>query len=327
MLRTFSRTKISQSAFQSNFVRSTLPIRSMATGAANNEDLKANKLFDVSNFSAVVTGGGTGIGLMITQTLVANGAKVYITGRREEALNTVAEKYNTGPGKIIPLPGDITKKDEIMKLVKEVESKEPKGIHLLVNNAGIARDDNTKYSNGRPDFKSAQSISDHLMKSDPQAWADTFSTNVTSQFFVAAAFLPLLSKSLESTPGFSPSIVNITSISGVMKGSSNGQFAYASSKAAFLHLTRMMATTFVEAKVRVNSIAPGVFPSEMTAGDSNEHQKSKLDSEASNPAGRYGHDTDMGACILFLAGPGGVFMNGQVVYPDGGNILVSPACT
>lgn len=74
----------------------------MATGAANNEDLKANKLFDVSNFSAIVTGGGTGIGLMITQTLVANGAKVYITGRREEALSTVAEKYNTGPGKIIP---------------------------------------------------------------------------------------------------------------------------------------------------------------------------------------------------------------------------------
>lgn len=156
------------------------------------------------------------------------------------------------------------------------------------------------------------------MKSDPQAWASTFETNVSSQFFVAAGFLPLLAKSLSSTPGFSPSIVNITSISGVMKGSSNGQFAYASSKAAFLHLTRMMATTFVEAKVRVNSIAPGVFPSEMTAGESDEHQKSELESEASNPAGRYGHDTDMGACILFLAGPGGVFLNGQVVYPDGG---------
>lgn len=74
----------------------------MATGAAKNEDLKATKLFDVSNFSAIVTGGGSGIGLMITQTLVANGAKVYITGRREEALKTVAEKYNSGPGKIIP---------------------------------------------------------------------------------------------------------------------------------------------------------------------------------------------------------------------------------
>lgn len=73
----------------------------MATGAAKNEDLKVSKLFDVSNFAAVVTGGGTGIGLMITQALVANGARVYITGRREEALDKVVEKYNTGPGKIV----------------------------------------------------------------------------------------------------------------------------------------------------------------------------------------------------------------------------------
>jgi len=73
----------------------------MATGAASNEDLKASKLFDVNKHSAVVTGGGTGIGLMITQTLVANGARVYITGRRKEALDTVVEKYSTGPGEII----------------------------------------------------------------------------------------------------------------------------------------------------------------------------------------------------------------------------------
>lgn len=89
----------------------------------------------------------------------------------------------------------------------------------------------------------------------------------------------------------------------------------------------MMATTFIGTKIRVNSIAPGVFPSEMTAGESNEHQKSELDSEASNPAGRYGHDTDMAATLLYLAGPGGVFLNGQVIYPDGGNILTQPACT
>ena len=68
----------------------------------SNEDLKAAKLFDVSHVTAVVTGGGTGIGLMITQGLVANGAKVYITGRREEALKTVVDKYSTGPGKILP---------------------------------------------------------------------------------------------------------------------------------------------------------------------------------------------------------------------------------
>lgn len=169
-------------------------------------------------------------------------------------------------------------------------------------------------------MKSARSISQHLWKADPSDWAATFETNITAQYFVAAGFLPLLAKAGESTPGFSPSIVNITSISGVMKGSSNGQFAYATSKAGLIHLTRMMATTFAEAKIRVNSIAPGIFPSEMTAGESNEHQKSELDIEMSNPAGRFGHDADMGACILFLAGPGGVFLNSQILYPDGGKL-------
>jgi NAD(P)-dependent dehydrogenase (short-subunit alcohol dehydrogenase family) len=202
-------------------------------------------------------------------------------------------------------------------LVSEVEKQESKGVHLLVNNAGIARDDKTKYSNGKPDMKSAKSISQHLWKADPADRAATFETNITAQFFVAAGFLPRLAKACESTPGFSPSIVNITSISGVMKGSSNRQFTYATSKAGLIHLTRMMATTFAEAKIRVNSIAPGIFPSEMTAGDSNEHQKSELDISMSNPAGRFGYDTDMGACILFLAGPGGVFLNSQILYPDG----------
>jgi len=73
----------------------------MATGSAKNQDLKLNKLFDVSNYSPIVTGGGSGIGLMITKTLVANGAKVYITSRRREALEVVVNKYNSGPGKII----------------------------------------------------------------------------------------------------------------------------------------------------------------------------------------------------------------------------------
>jgi NAD(P)-dependent dehydrogenase (short-subunit alcohol dehydrogenase family) len=73
----------------------------MTFAGASNDDLKVNRLFDVSNFKAVVTGGGTGIGLMITQALVSNGAKVYITGRREDALKTVAEKHSSG-GKIIP---------------------------------------------------------------------------------------------------------------------------------------------------------------------------------------------------------------------------------
>lgn len=68
----------------------------MATVAATNDQLKNNKLFDVANFPTVVTGGVTGIGLMITQTLVTDGARVYITG-----LDTVVKQFNTRPGKII----------------------------------------------------------------------------------------------------------------------------------------------------------------------------------------------------------------------------------
>lgn len=104
----------------------------------------------------------------------------------------------------------------------------------------------------------------------------------------------------------------------------------------------MLATTFAESKVRVNCIAPGVFPSEMTAGSSGDDQKSELKPESSNPAGmllchlgewahhidgsegRPGSDSDMAACILFLSGPGGVFLNSQVLYPDGGTLDSNP---
>jgi short-subunit dehydrogenase len=99
----------------------------------------------VSHITAVVTGGATGIGLMITQALQANGAKVYITGRRKEVLEQTQKIYSTGPGSIHILPGDVSKKDEAIRLAEEISQKEPNGIHLLVNNAGIARDDDTKF--------------------------------------------------------------------------------------------------------------------------------------------------------------------------------------
>jgi len=66
-----------------------------------NKEFESSNLFDCSKITAIVTGGGSGIGLMITQALVANGAKVYITGRREEALDKVVEKYQTVPGSIV----------------------------------------------------------------------------------------------------------------------------------------------------------------------------------------------------------------------------------
>lgn len=151
------------------------------------------------------------------------------------------------------------------------------------------------------------------------AFLDTYQTNVAAGYFLSMAFLPLLAKGKDAVPGYTSQVVNVSSISGAMKGSSGGQFAYAASKAAFTHVSRMLATTFSSVGVRVNVIAPGVFPSEMTADESGGDNKSELDeSKASTPAGRFGHDSDMGATILFLAGKGGLFYNEQIMYPDGG---------
>jgi NAD(P)-dependent dehydrogenase (short-subunit alcohol dehydrogenase family) len=238
--------------------------RPMASTSQHNEELKVSNLFDVSHVTAIVTGGGSGIGLMITQALASNGAKVYITGRREEALKKVVDQYNTGPGEIIALPGDVNDKADIERLASEMSKKEPEGIQLLVNNAGIARDDNTKFSSaGEPDMEDPVAISKHFMKSDPQSWADTFQTNSTGPFFVSMAFLPQLAKGGNKTPGYASSVINVSSISGQMRGTSGGQPAYAASKAASTHISRMLATTFKDTKVRVNTIAPGVFPSEV----------------------------------------------------------------
>ncbi|EWY87734.1 hypothetical protein FOYG_09131 [Fusarium oxysporum NRRL 32931] len=298
----------------------------MATHHAKNEVLKAAALFDVSHITAVVTGGATGIGLMITQALQSNGAKVYITGRRKEVLEQTQKTYGTGPGSIHVLPGDVSERDEAIRLAEEVGNKEPNGIHLLVNNAGIAEDDNTKFSSaGEPDTSDAKALSEHFLKTEPQQWADTLKTNVTGPYYMSMAFLPLLAKGRETTPGYSSQIVNVSSISGAMKGSSMGQPAYATSKAALTHLSRMIATLTKDIKVRVNVIAPGLFPSEMTTGESDEGNKSDIDKKMTNPAGRPGHDTDMAATILFLAGKGGLFYNGQIVYPDGGSTLINPA--
>ncbi|EME49351.1 hypothetical protein DOTSEDRAFT_143271 [Dothistroma septosporum NZE10] len=263
---------------------------------------------------------------MITQALVSNGAKVYITGRREEALQNAVEKYNKGSGSLQYMVADVASKDEAIRLAKELEQKEPKGIQLLVNNAGIARDDNTKFSSaGQPEMTDSNAISEHFLKTEEQQFMDTFHTNVMGQYFMSMAFLPLLAKGTSNTPGYSSSVVNVSSISGAMKGSSMGQFAYASSKAASTHLSRMLATTFSQVKVRVNVIAPGVFPSEMTTGSSGGGNKSEMDMSSQNPAGRKGYDSDMAATILFLAGKGGVWYNEQILYPDGGNTLIAPA--
>lgn len=130
------------------------------------------------------------------------------------------------------LVADISEKNAVQRLSNEIASKEPQGIQLLINNAGIARDDATQFKKaGKPSMSDPQAISDHFMKSEPESWIETFNTNVIAGFFMSMAFLPLLAKGCDVRPGYTSSIINIASNSAFLKHSTHGHFAYASSKA------------------------------------------------------------------------------------------------
>lgn len=292
-----------------------------SAAAASHGELHRNSLFDVKGRVALVTGGGSGIGLMITQALAVNGAKVYITGRTADKLDRVAETYGKDiEGEIVPLSGfDVSQKDHISKLVKEIESRE-KCLCILVNNAGISSSTVTTES------KSAEEMKKNLFDVDESTfedWTSVYSTNVAGIYFTSAAFLPLLQKSSDLHQGWSGTILNITSISGMVQVAQH-HFAYNSSKGAAIHLTRMLASEIASngLKIRVNSLAPGVFPSEMTASESDEYQKShipKEDFEGKVPARRPGRDVDMAQGALFAVT--NQYLNGQNFAVDGGYTL------
>lgn len=177
----------------------------------------AASLFGVKGFVAVVTGGGTGIGLMATQALAANGAKVYITGRRMEALENAAKSHNpsSGGGQIIPIgPCDVTKKADLERLVAEVGARED-FIHLLMCNAGVS---GTK---AEPELEDAEDLKARLWEKETfEAWQDTFNVDVTSVYFTTVAFLPLLQAGVRPKgplEPFTPSVITTSSMSGIMR--------------------------------------------------------------------------------------------------------------
>lgn len=290
-----------------------------------------SKLFSVKGLVAVVTGGGTGIGLMATQALAANGAKVYIIGRRKEALDNVVKNYSDVEGKIVPIQGDITKKEDIKRIIAEIK-KEHEGIHILVNNAGISGEV-TRVSKEA----SAQEVSDKLWDEQTfEGWDNVFRTNVSSAFFVTAAFLPLLQKYTFGGDAagkaiyekYQTGVITISSISGLIKIAQN-HFAYNSSKGAAVHLNRLMSTEWSHLGIRFNTIAPGIFPSEMTTDGSDDKQKSSLDgfdpSSMSIPADRAGTDEDMGGSILYLSSRAGQYTSGTVIPVDGATLATNPS--
>lgn len=288
----------------------------------NNDQFQISNLFDVKGKVALVTGGGSGIGLMIVQALAVNGAKVYITGRTQEKLDRVVESHGKNiSGQIIPLTADISDKNSIRSLYEEF-SKNEQQLDILVNNAGIST------GSTNTDAGSAQKLKEALFEEESATfadWDDVYRTNVSQIFFMTAAFLPLLDAASNNTKSWSSTVLNITSISGMVKTSQHHP-NYNASKGAAIHLNRMLANEIQEngLKIRVNSLAPGVFPSEMTTQESDENQKSSIPKdkfEGKVPAQRPGNDRDMANAALFAIT--NQYFNGQNFAVDGGYTLAA----
>ncbi|KAJ9326864.1 hypothetical protein DTO027B5_4690 [Paecilomyces variotii] len=294
-----------------------------AQGAQDsNASLRLTNLFDVKDRVAIVSGAGTGIALMQAQALAVNGARVYIVGRTEDKLDRVAELYGKNiDGKIIPLTADITCKKSIANLVKTFSSHEDH-LDILMNTAGIAGQSQTA------NLKKPEELRKSLFENETATFADwdaIYRTNVSHLYFMTTAFLPLLQKGSDKRYAWSSTVINTSSISGIVKVTQD-HFAYNASKAGAVHLTKMLAYEISNAglKIRVNQIAPGVFPSEMTAMSSDDKNKSHLPKEMMEgvvPAGRPGHERDMASATIFTAT--NQYLNGATIVVDGGYILAT----
>jgi NAD(P)-dependent dehydrogenase (short-subunit alcohol dehydrogenase family) len=201
-------------------------------------------------------------------------------------------------------------------LVKEISNRESH-LDILVNNAGIAPGKTSTH------VETAQELQENLFgEGSIEEWTSIYATNAAAPFIVSTGFLPLLQKATEAQHGWSGTIINITSISGLVR-ISQGHFSYNASKAAQIHLNKMLAAEIAQAgvKIRVNAIAPGVFPSEMTTQESGEDQKSEMpkDRKGDLPSERPGKDRDMAAAVLFAASC--QYLNGQNIVVDGGYLV------
>lgn len=244
----------------------------------NVHDLEAATLFEVRGYVAVVTGAGNGVGLMAAQTLAANGARVYIIGTREEILDTIGEKYSF-KGQITPLPGDTSTTDGIRGIAAELTKAESKGINILINSASVTSEPRAKSTSSDTDFTDPDAVSRWMTCDGADAWRIAYAGNVWSHHFLTAALLPLLVKGAKAAPGHSSVVLNVASVAGLTKTHSQGQFAYSSSKAALIHLTREWAHTFLPLGVRVSCIAPSVFPNEISVGRFDEDRRSRQEEE------------------------------------------------
>lgn len=268
----------------------------------------------------------------MARALAANGAsKIYLLGRRPEPLASAAAE---NPGVLIPLPCDVTSTTSLQSAVDRITS-EVGFINLLVANSGILGP-----TTGWDPSLSVSEVRSKLFTQESFAgMTDTLNVNVTGAFFTIVAFLELLdagNKHAVTKGGFGkplregsdvPSVqsqVIVTSSIAAYSRTTMTKPAYGASKAAILHLTKQASTNLARYGIRANTLAPGLFPSEMASsliGD-RDPGKESYDDPKFLPSRRFGGDEEMGGTVLYLASRPGAYCNGMVLMVDGGRLSV-----
>lgn len=248
-----------------------------------------NELFSLKGRTALITGGSRGIGRMIAEGFLRQGAKVYISARKAAACDQTAAELST-LGTCVSLPTDVSTVQGVQALVAAYSAHESQ-LDILVNNAGAA------WGAAFDEFPE-------------NGWDKVVDLNLKTPFFLTQALHGHLRKAGRSQVA---KVINIASIDGV---SVNPQetYSYAASKAGLIHLTRRMALRLVKDNIVVTAIAPGAFASEMNK-DARDHEAQV---SARIPAGRIGTTEDMAGAAIFLASRAGDYVVGSTLVVDGG---------
>ncbi len=253
-------------------------------------------LFSLAGKTALVTGGASGIGAIISEALVSAGARVLIASRKGEACAALARELSAKglPGSSEGFAGDVGTETGVKALAGEV-AKRTDQLHILVNNAGRTW--------GTP-----------LGAFPHRAWGEVLGVNLAGPFSLTQELLPLLRA---AATGDDPArVVNLGSVMGTQP-LSKGAYAYSASKAAVHHLTRILANELAADHITVNAFAPGPFDSRMMAFATRDAAKRKR-MEQGVPLGRIGRADDIAAALLFLCGRGGGYTTGAIIPIDGG---------
>ena len=242
--------------------------------------------------TAIVTGASSGIGVTFAEALAEAGANVALAARRVDRLGEVAERIESAGGRALPLECDVTDPAAVADMVARTVDHFGR-VDVLVANAGTAGD--------------AGPMPERLPH---ELFEETIRVNLLGVWYCCRE---AGARMLERGSG---SIVNVSSAAGIA-GQQNFPPAYQASKAAVINLTRNLALSWGDRGVRVNALAPGWFPSEMTAGFiETPVYGDRIVSQ--NPMGRVGRAEELAGPLLFLASDASSYMTGQTLVIDGG---------